>query len=185
MRPIFYIIFVLLVATGAYFWVSNNENKGVANNAPDKSTEQPAQDPYKDWKTYKTKSGINFKVPNNWSIREDDRQYLALEFYNNDLIVGYFRAEEFDGIHGSETAGPKINESTILIDGIESKKLIFEGDGVLEESQIEEKIYRDIIIDFKKDQYFYGIKLSSKIENQKLWQDIELFIESIEVNNEI
>lgn len=181
MRPIFYIILVLAIATGAYFWISSNEKKNNANPNSNTVTEQPAEDPYKDWQAYATKSGIQFKIPSDWSIKEDERYYLALEVNQDNKSVGYFTAQKYSDLHGSETAGPKIDESMVLVDGIEAQQRVFEGDGILEEHPIEEKIYRDIILDFKKDKYFYGIKMRSKIEDKKFWQNVDLFIKSIEV----
>lgn len=181
MRPVFYLLLVILAVAGAYFWTMGGEKSDNSNNGSNSQGSNIEPGPYEGWKTYSNEDyGISFNAPLDWTIEKSSDSF---SLKRNNKNFGYFSVSKFGDPHGSETSGPKIEETKLVISGIEATQRIFEGDGKLNDNpnQLEEKIYRDIIVDFQKDEYFYGLLVRNEIADAKFWEDVDLFIESIEV----
>lgn len=185
MKSIILLITILLVSIAISLSINNKKHF-----TKDINTTAFQSDPYEDWQINIDKEySIEFKTPSDWEVEkhgtESGGHYLHFSInYGDNRFGGVLGIELFDGIIGRGTAGPKISEETILISGVEATKKVFEGDGILENDykDQEEKIYRDLLIEFKQDNYFYAFLINGTVSNSQLWEDVDLLIKSIKLD---
>lgn len=76
MRPVFYLLLVILAVAGAYFWTMGGEKSDNSNNGSSSQGSNIEPGPYEGWKTYSNEDyGIKVKYPPNYEIdgKEDSQ----------------------------------------------------------------------------------------------------------------
>lgn len=175
MRPIFYIILVLAIATGAYFWISSNEKKNNSDPNSNTVTEQPTEDPYKGWKVYSNEEyGVELRYPRSWNLNAEKLGVMFLDFDFSGKKLGSISISPVHDDYGKEMPGPIISDENIEIDKIVARKRVAVGDYNGSTAEI-----REVVIEFEESGNFYYLIMQSSNADQDLWSDFDLFIQSI------